>query len=107
MEKIMIFYGIQGNGITFELPLSDFQAIKEHFIDALPAEGIFVRFNRKNDFVKHHAQLEKYIFPALVGLSDESLLRTIRKIEFIKTPEMEVTYTIEQNYEPKSQPVFG
>lgn len=57
----------------------------------------------KNNFEKYHAQLERYIFPALLGLANEADLKTIKKVEFIKTPEYIITYTIEQNDEQKIQ----
>ena len=112
MEKITIYYGIQGNGITFRMALDDYTAIKEQFTDAQPAKGVFVEFDIRTNFADYHPHLEKHVFPALVGLANEADLKKIGRIEFVKTPELIVTYTIEQNKkqnqnEQKIQPVFG
>ena len=40
MEKITIYYGTQGNGMTFRMALGDYKAIKEQFPDAQPAKEI-------------------------------------------------------------------
>jgi hypothetical protein len=107
MEKIQIRYGIQGNGMTFRLSLDHYKMIQKMYPKAQPAKGIFVEYDIKSDFVQHHAHLEKYIFPALLGFPQEEELQKIKKIEFVKTPELIVTYTIEQNYEQEKQPLLG
>lgn len=103
MEKIKILYGIQGNGMTFGLDLKFYFWLKEHYPNAQPARRIFVEFDMKSNFADYHANLENYIFPALMGLPNSEDLKKIKKIEFVKTPEMKVTYTIEQNYEQEKQ----
>ena len=48
--------------------------------------------------------------PALVGVANETDLKKFEHIEFVKTPQMIVTYTIEQNQnqnDQKVQPVLG
>jgi hypothetical protein len=105
MEKLEILYGVQGNGISFGLRNRDIKILKELFPDSQPPKGIFVEYDMKNNFEKYHAQLERYIFPALLGLANETDLKTIKKVVFIKTPEYITTYTIEQNDEQKIQPV--
>jgi hypothetical protein len=42
MEKIRINYGVQGNGMTFELDLDDYKAIKRLYPNAQPAKSVFV-----------------------------------------------------------------
>ena len=103
MEKIRINYGIQGNGMTFGLDSDDYKAIKSNFLNAQPAKRIFVEYDWRSDFKKNHAQLEKYVFPALVGLTNEEDLKKIKRIEFYYSLEGKVTYVIEQNYEPKAE----
>lgn len=107
MEKIKILYGIQGNGMTFGLDLKFYFWLKEHYPNAQPARRIFVEFDMKSNFADYHANLENYIFPALMGLPNSEDLKKIKKIEFVKTPEMKVTYTIEQNYEQEKQLIPG
>ncbi len=112
MEKLTIHYGIQGNGMKFGLTVRNFNIIKNLFPDAQPAKGIFIEYDIRANFADYHPHLERYVFPALLGLADESDLKKIERIEFVKTPEMIVTYTIEQNqnptlYEQKIQLVSG
>jgi hypothetical protein len=40
--------------------------------------------------------LERYVFPALVGTPNDADLKKIERVEFVLTPDMIVTYTIEQ-----------
>jgi hypothetical protein len=103
MDKLQIQYGIQGNGITFMLGLSDYKAIKLRFPKAQPAKRIFIEYDMKTDFESNHAHLEKYVFPALLGFPNEVELRTFKLIEFVKTPGFIVTYKIEQNYDQEIQ----
>ena len=58
---------------------------------------------------RYQANLEKYIFPALMGFQNDEDLKQFKTIEFVKMPEERVTYTIEQNQnvhnEQEIQPV--
>ena len=107
MEKLQIYYGVQGDGMTFCLPLRDYRTIQKMFPDAQLPESIFVGYDTKVDFANYHANLEKYIFPVLMGFKNEADLKKIKKIDFVKMPEQRVTYTIEQNeqYEQEIQSV--
>jgi hypothetical protein len=51
----------------------------------------------RTNFAAYHPQLERYVFPALLGLASDADLKKIGRIEFVKTPEMIVTHTIDQN----------
>lgn len=97
MEKLQILYGVQGDGMTFTLGWDDYLSIKKMFPNAQPPKSIFVTYDWRSDFANYHANLEKYIFPALMGFVDETDLQQFKKVEFIKMPEKKVTYTIEQN----------
>ena len=97
MEKLQIYYGVQGDGMTFSLRPNDSLTIKQMFPDAQPPKSIFVIYDWRLDFANYHANLEKYIFPALMGFMNDQDLKKFKKIEFVKTPQMKVTYTIEQN----------
>ena len=97
MEKIIIYYGIQGNGIKFNMGPKHYKAVKELFPDAQPAKGVFVEYDFRTNFADYHPHLERYVFPALVGLANTADLETIKRIEFIKTPGMTLAHTIEQN----------
>lgn len=97
MDKIQIYYGVQGDGMTFGLMPNDYKIIKSMFPDAQPPKRIFVIYDSKLDFANYHPNLEKYVFPALMGFINEKDLKRFKTIEFVKTPEMKLTYTIEQN----------
>lgn len=112
MEKITIYYGIQGNGVSFGLDIDDYDTIKKEFPDAQPSMGVFVEYDMRSNFADYRPQLERYVFPALVGLANDADLKKIDRIEFVKTPGLIVTHTIEQNKkqnqnEQKEQLVFG
>ncbi len=97
MEKITIYYGTQGNGMTFRMALGDYDAIKVQFPDAQPAKRVFVEYDFRTNFADYHPHLERYVFPALVGLANAADLKKIGRIEFLKTPGSILTFTIEQN----------
>jgi hypothetical protein len=103
MEKLQILYGVQGDGMTFTLRLRDYLSFKERFPDARPPKSIFVNFDWRTDFANYHGNLEKYIFPALMGFVDEKDLKKFKKIDFVKMPEERVTYTIEQNEQDEQE----
>lgn len=103
MEKIRIHYGIQGNGITFRIQYGDYLALKEAFPNAQPAKGVFVEYDIHSNFESYRPQLEKYVCPALFGFKEESDIKRIGLIQFIKMPENKVTYTIEQNLKQNEQ----
>ena len=112
MEKITIYYGIQGNGMAFRLAVGDYRAIKEQFADAQPSKGIFVEYDFRTNFADYHPHLERYVFPAIVGLANTTDLEKIKRIEFVKTPGLTLTHTIDQTEkqnknDQKIQPVFG
>ena len=67
MEKLRIIYNYRGNGIGFEIKWRDQLDLKKNFPSAQPAEGIFIQYDIKSDFVNYHPNLENYVLPALVG----------------------------------------
>ena len=112
MEKVIIHYGIQGNGMRFNLTIKSYDEIKATFPDAQPAKGLFVEYDFRTNFAEYHPHLENYVFPALVGLANQEDLKKIKQVDFVKTPGMILTYTMNQNLkqtqnEQKIQPVLG
>ena len=107
MDKITIHYGIQGNGISFGLTYNDYQNIKKNFPNAQPSQGVFIEYDIRSDFKTNRPLLEKYVFPALLGFPNETELKKIKTIEFVKTPGFIVTHTIKQNYEQEIQLIPG
>jgi hypothetical protein len=102
MEKLRIYYSVKGNGILFGFLPPQLEEFKKIFPDAQPAKGIFVQYDIRSDFKNYHAQLESFIFPALVGFPTTEDLKRIKMVEFFKTPDNVVTYTI-NNYEQEVQ----
>ena len=45
MEKLRIYYGVQGDGMTFLVNSNDTQTIKKMFPDAQPPKSIFVLYD--------------------------------------------------------------
>jgi hypothetical protein len=101
MEKIRINYGVQGNGMTFELNINDYKEIKQLYPNAQPAKSIFVQYDMRSNFAEYHPQLEKYVYPALVGFANDEDFKKIKQIEF--SYGHKVTYVIENNYEQKAE----
>lgn len=106
MEKLRIYYSYKGNGISFGLLPSDFEALKMAFPDAQPALSVFVQYDINSNFKNYHAQLENFIFPTMAGFFKQDDLKKIKIVEFIKTPERIVTYEI-KNYEQEVQSIHG
>jgi hypothetical protein len=106
MEKLQIFYSFKGNGIVFGFLPTDYENLKKAFSDAQPAMSIFVQYDIRSDFKNYHAQLERFIFPALAGFPKVEDLKKIKLVEFVKTPGRTVTYSI-NNYEQEVQPLLG
>ena len=112
MKKITIYYGIQGNGIKFNLATKDYKTIKVLFPNAQPAEGVFVEYDFRTNFAEYHPQLERYVFPTLIGTPNDTDLKKIERVEFILMPGSIVTHIIEQTKnqiqnEPVEQLIFG
>jgi hypothetical protein len=97
MEKVIIHYGIQGNGMRFNLTFKSYNDIKSAFPDAQPAKGLFVEYDFRTNFAVYHPHLENYVFPALLGLANQEDLKKIKRIEFTQSLKGEATYIIEQN----------
>lgn len=97
MDTLTIHYGIQSNGISFGLTYDGYKMLKKLFPHAQPSKGVFVEYDRQSNFKVLRPQLERYVFPALVGMIDEKDLKQFKRIEFVQTPEMKVTYVIDQN----------
>jgi len=100
MDTLTIYYGVQGNGIRFGLPTDEYKMLRKQFPNAQPSKGVFVEYDMRVNFAEYHPHLEQYVFPALVGMPNTSDLKIFKRVNFVQTPEMIVTYTIEQNSAP-------
>ena len=72
MEAIKINVNKQMDGYTFSIAPSIREMIKTWFPNAHPANNIFVSYDAKSDFEVYYGKLESYIYPALLGVDNQS-----------------------------------
>jgi hypothetical protein len=91
MEAIKINVNKQADGYNFSISPSIRKLIKSLFPDANPANGIFVSYDLRTDFDRYITQLERFIYPALLGIDkDTDLQPKIDEIHFIDTQTGEI-----------------
>jgi hypothetical protein len=96
MEAIRINVNKQMDGYTFSIGPSIRQMIRNWFPTAHPANSIFVSYDTKSGFEVSISNLEKYIYPALLGVDNQTELKTkVNEIQFIDTQTDNVLHTHE------------
>jgi hypothetical protein len=86
MEAIRINVNKQMDGYTFSIAPSLRQLIKSWFPNAHPANNIFVAYDTKSDFEVYYGRLESYIYPALLGVDNQTdLNKKVNEIQFVDT----------------------
>ncbi len=86
MEAIRISVNKQMDGYTFSIAPSVRHLIKSWFPNAHPANNIFVSYDIKSDFELYYGKLESIIYPALLGVDNQSELKEkVDEIQFIDT----------------------
>ena len=86
MEAIKINVNKQIDGYTFSIAPSIRQLIKSWFPDSHPANNIFVAYDTKSDFEVYYDKLESYIYPALLGIDNQTdFNKKVNEILFIDT----------------------
>ena len=84
MEVIKINVNKQMDGYTFSISPSLRQLIKTWFPNSHSANNIFVAYDTKSDFEVYYGKLEHYIYPALLGIDNQSdLNKRVDKILFV------------------------
>jgi hypothetical protein len=84
MEAIQINVNKQLDGYTFSIVTSIRQLIKTWFPNSHPANNIFVAYDTKSDFEPYYPRLENNIYPALLGIENQSdLNKKVDEIQFI------------------------
>lgn len=74
------------DGYSFSITPSIRNLIKSLFPNAHPANGIFVAYDTKSDFELYVGELENYIYPALLGVDNQSeLTNKVNEILFVDT----------------------
>lgn len=86
MEAIKINVNKQMDGYTFSIAPSIREMIKTWFPNAHPANNIFVSYDAKSDFEVYYGKLESYIYPALLGVDNQSdFNKKVNEILFVDT----------------------
>lgn len=94
METIKINVNKQMDGYTFSIVPSIRHLIKSWFPNAHPANNIFVAYDTKSDFELFYGRLENYIYPALLGVDNQSDLKEkVDEIQFIDTKTGQVLHS--------------
>lgn len=94
MNTIRIHVNKQLDGYTFSIAPSIRDQIKVRFPNAHPANSIFVGYDTKSDFEIYIDRLENYIYPALLGLKDETDLQKLDEIVFIEAQTGRILHTL-------------
>ena len=71
------------DGYSFSITPSIREFIKQLFPNAHPANNIFVAYDLRSGFEIYYGKLENYIFPALLGVDNETDLKKIDEVHFI------------------------
>jgi len=86
MEAFRISVNKQMDGYTFSIAPSIRQLIKSWFPNSHPANNIFVAYDTKSDFELYYGKLERFIYPALLGIDNQSdLNKKVEEILFVDT----------------------
>ena len=86
MQAIKISVNKQMDGYTFSIAPSIREQIRNWFPNSHPANNIFVSYDTKSDFEVYYGKLETFIYPALLGVDNQSdLNKKINEILFVDT----------------------
>jgi hypothetical protein len=94
MTAIKINVNKQMDGYSFSITPSIRDFIKQLFPNAHPANNIFVGYDTKSDFEIYVGKLENYIYPALLGVDNNSDLKKLDEILFIDTQTGNVLHKV-------------
>jgi hypothetical protein len=94
MEAIKISVNKQMDGYTFSIAPSIRQLIKSWFPNAHPANNIFVAYDTKSNFELYYGKLERFIYPALLGVENQNdLNKKVDEIQFVDTQTGKVLHS--------------
>lgn len=94
MNAIRILVNKQMDGYSFSITPTIRDFIKKLFPNAHPANNIFVGYDTKSDFEVYAGKLESHIYPALLGVDNESDLNQLGEIQFIDTQTGNVVHKV-------------
>jgi len=84
----------QMDGLTFSILPSTQKSIKDLIPTAKPVDRIFVAYDTKDDFGSYYGSLEKWIIPALLGVSTLGELKKINEIEIFDSQTRQTLHRI-------------
>ncbi len=95
MGAIKINVNKQLDGFNFSLAPPIREMIRRLFPNSRPAVNIFVRYEIKSDFDNNFSKIESFIYPALLGVENQSdLKRKIKEILFVDTQTGNVLHNL-------------
>jgi hypothetical protein len=94
MDAIKINVNKQIDGYSFSITPSIRDLIRKIFPNAHPANNIFVGYDTKSDFEIYVGKLESHIYPALLGVDNQSDLDKFEEIQFIDTQTGKILYKV-------------
>jgi hypothetical protein len=83
MNAIRINVNRQMDGYAFSTTPSSRDLIRRLSPNAHPANIIFVGYDTRSNFEMYISKLEDYIYPALLGMDNESDLEKLDEIQFV------------------------
>ena len=94
MNTIKIRVSKQMDGYTFWTLPSARQIIKNVSPNFRPANTIFISYDLGSDFEHYYGKLESIIYPALLGIDNQSeLAEKVDEIQFIDTENEKVIHS--------------
>lgn len=94
MEAIKINVNKQLDGYSFSIGPTIRHLITSWFPNAHPANNIFISYDTKIDFEHYYDNLERYIYPVLLGVGNEDELnQKVNEIIFIDTQTGQVLHS--------------
>lgn len=100
MESIKIYVSKNMEGYSFRILPSTRKLIKDLIQNSKPAVGIYISYEIKSDFESFYPNIENQIYPALLGIKEQSdLLGKFNSIEFIDTSNNQIIHKLSLNEE--------
>ncbi len=85
MEPILINVNKSMDGFTFSLLPAVRAAIKNRFPNAHPANLLHVNYDVQGNWAQHLERLERFIYPALLGIEKVEDADALGEISFVDT----------------------
>jgi hypothetical protein len=98
MERFRIYYRYKGDGIVFISSPNDMDKLVETFPEVQPAKSVYIRYGMTKPFKSYKIPYQNLVLTTLIGHAEvETIIKDIKRIEFMLMPDEKVTHTIEQH----------